>query len=305
MNDIHFEQTSYAGWDGCYRLSNGVVDLIISGDFGPRLLRFGFIGEQNEFAEVYDAARATPVDEFRLYGGHRFWHAPEQRGRTYYADNAPVNITFKDGILTAVGDVETTTGMQKTLQISLDPTGARVLVTHSLTNTGLWPVQVAPWALTCMAPGGTAILPLPKRGSHETHLLPSSNLVLWAYTDLSDPRWTFTPEALLLKADGVTTTPQKIGAPVSQEWLGYARDGHLFVKQFEHDASAAYPDGGCSGELFVINFMLEVESLGSLTTLAPNETVDHVESWSLLRDVPEPRTAADLTNIAPRIAELG
>jgi len=305
MTDVRFEQISYAGWDGCYRLSNGVVDLIISGGFGPRLLRFGFIGEQNEFAELYDVARATPADEFRLYGGHRFWHAPEARERTYYPDNIPVSISFVDGVLTAVADVESTTDMQKTLQISLDPTGARVLVTHSLTNTGLWPVQVAPWALTCMAPGGTAILPLPPRGSHETHLLPSSNLVLWAYTDLSDPRWTFTPEAVLLKADSVTTQPQKIGAPVSQEWLAYARDGHLFVKQFEHQSGATYPDGGCSGELFVINFMLEVESLGALVTLAPGETVDHVESWSLLRDVPEPHTATDIVDITRHIAALG
>ncbi len=305
MTDIRFEQTSYAGWDGCYRLSNGVVDLIISGGFGPRILRFGFIGEQNEFAEVYDAARATPADQFRLYGGHRFWHAPEQRGRTYYPDNTPVNITFADGILTAVADAETTTGMQKTLQISLDPTGARVLVTHSLTNIDLWPVQVAPWALSCMAVGGTAILPLPPRGSHETNLLPSSSLVLWAYTNLSDPCWTFTPEAVLLKADGVNPMPQKIGAPVSQEWLGYARGGNLFVKQFEHESGATYPDNGCSGELFVINYMLEVETLAPLATLAPGETADHVESWSLLRDVAEPHTAADIASITSRIAELG
>lgn len=301
MTTLTFEKISYGGWDGCYRLSNGIVDLVISGNFGPRILRYGFVGEQNELAEVYDAARNTPDDQFKLYGGHRFWHAPEQRGRTYYPDNTPVSITFDDGILTVISDVEISNGMQKTIQISLDPTSSKVLVTHSLTNTGTWAVHVAPWALTCMAVGGTAILPLPPRGSHESELLPSSSLVLWAYTDLSDPRWTFTTEGVLLKADGVNTSPQKIGAPVPSEWLAYARDGHLFVKQFEHQVGTNYPDNGCSGELFVINYMLEVESLAPLATLAPHETADHVESWTLLRDITEPQTAADIASIRAKI----
>lgn len=304
MSNIFFEQVSYQGWDGCYRLSNGVVDIIISGEFGPRVLFFGFTGEYNELAEVYDVARSLPDTEFKLYGGHRFWHAPEQRGRTYYPDNHPVSITFEDGVLTARAEVESTTGMQKTLQFSLHPTLPTVLVTHSLTNLGAWSVEVAPWALTCMAVGGTAILPLPPRGSHETDLLPSSSLVLWSYTNLSDPRWTFTTEGVLLNADGVSTTPQKIGAPVPSEWLAYARDGHMFVKQFEHRTGATYPDDGCSGELFVINYMLEVESLAPLAPLGPNETTDHVESWTLLRDIAEPRTAADIAAIRAIIEGL-
>ena len=59
----------------------------------------------------------------------------------------------------------------------------RVRVTHRLHNRGLWPVTLAPWALSAMAPGGTAILPLPPRGSHADNLLPVSHLVSWAYTD--------------------------------------------------------------------------------------------------------------------------
>jgi hypothetical protein len=305
MSNLIFEQVSYGGWDKCYRLSNGIIDLIISAAFGPRVLYFGFTGRQNELAEVYDTARSLPDDQFKLYGGHRFWHAPEQRGRTYYPDNAPVSITFENGILTAVADVEISTGMQKTIQISLSETGSQVLVTHSLTNLGAWPVDVSPWALTCMAVGGTAILPFPPRGSHETELLPSSSLVLWAYTDLNDPRWTFTTEGVLLRADGVNPKPQKIGAPVPSEWLAYARNGTLFVKQFEHQTGVIYPDNGCSGELFVINYMLEVESLAPLVTLAPNETIDHVETWSLLRDIPEPRTADDIAHLRTIIAALG
>ncbi len=305
MSSLTFERVGYGGWQNCWRLSNGQVDLILSGEFGPRVLRFGFVGQHNELAELYDASRAVPSDQFRLYGGHRFWAAPESTTATYYPDNQPIEVNFADDLLTAAAPIEHTTGLQKTLQFSLSPSAPRVLVTHSLTNHSVWPIQVSPWALTCMAPGGTAILPLPPRGSHEGNLLPTGHLMMWAYTDFSDPRWTFTPEYVLLKGDPTAQTPQKIGAPNIREWLAYARGGHLFVKQYEHIEGAAYPDGGCSSELFTIHFMLEVETLGPLVTLSPGETIDHVETWSLLRDVPEPRTMADITaHILPRLTGL-
>ena len=40
--------------------------------------------------------------------------------------------------------------------------------------------------------------------------------------------------------------------------------------------------------------MLEVESLGPLTTLAPGAMTEHIEHWRLFADVPVPRTDADV-----------
>ena len=46
--------TEYRGWPNCYRLSNGLIDLIVTTDVGPRVIRFGFVGEENEFKEYDD-----------------------------------------------------------------------------------------------------------------------------------------------------------------------------------------------------------------------------------------------------------
>src|SRR5688500_11349363 len=105
------EKIDYKGWPNCYRLSNGVVDLVITTDVGPRVIRFGFLGEDNEFKEYAEMSGKTGGDEWRIYGGHRLWHAPEAAPRTYFPDNAPVQIEEHAGFVRLIQSVETTTGI--------------------------------------------------------------------------------------------------------------------------------------------------------------------------------------------------
>ena len=85
------EKVEYKGWSNCVRLSNDLVDLIATTDVGPRIIRFGFVGGENEFKEYEDMMGQTGGDEWRTYGGHRLWHAPEVQPRTYFPDNAPIS----------------------------------------------------------------------------------------------------------------------------------------------------------------------------------------------------------------------
>ena len=156
-------KVSYGGWPDCCRLNNGVVDLVVTLDVGPRIIRFGFVGEPNEFKEFESMLGKTGGDEWRSYGGHRLWHAPESMPRTYHGDNWPVHLEPHDGWIRVIQPVEPTTGIQKEMDIHLDGEAAHVQVTHRLCNTNCWTVELAPWALSVMAPGGTAALPLPPR----------------------------------------------------------------------------------------------------------------------------------------------
>ncbi len=302
---IQIETIAFGGWPNCRRLSDGVVEAIVTTDVGPRIVRFGFVGGPNEFREYPELQGLTGGDQFRMYGGHRFWHAPEDLARTYQPDNAPVAVEPLPNGLRFVQPVETATGLQKEIDLRLWPGAGRVQITHRLRNHGLWTVQLAPWALSVMAMGGTAILPLPPRGSHAENLLPASHLVLWAYTDMTDPRWTWGHKYILLRQDPQATTLQKVGASVPTGWTAYARDGHLFVKRFTYVPGAPYPDMGCSVETFTDPTMLELETLGPLVALAPQATVEHVENWHLFDNVPMPRSDADVeAQVLPKITEL-
>jgi hypothetical protein len=286
-------KVAYQGWSNCYRLSNELVEVTLTTDVGPRLMRFGFIGE-NELAEFPGDLGKTGGNEFRLYGGHRLWHAPESRERTYCPDNFPLTLEQEAESVRVIQPTETTTGIQKELEISLSPDEAHLRILHRLRNHNLWTVELSVWALTAMAPGGTAIIPLPPRGKHPEDLLPSSTLTVWPYTDLSDPRLTWGRKYVLLHQDPNRPSPLKIGASVPDGWAAYARNERLFVKTFQHISGATYPDFGCSLEAFADGEMLELETLGPMTRVEPGGMAEHTESWFLWRGVPTPRGDDDI-----------
>ena len=288
------EKIDYHGWPNCYRFSNPLVDLIVTTDVGPRIIRFGFVGEVNEFYENPATLGKVGGSEWCNYGGHRLWHAPEAIPRTYFPDNSPVKLEEHTGFIRLIQPVESTTGIQKEMDITLQPDAAWVQVTHRLCNNSPWMVELAAWGLSVMAPGGIAIIPLPPRGAHQDHLQPVNTLTLWAYTDMTDPRWTWGQRYILLRQDTHRTEPQKTGMMNLDGWVAYARGGHLFVKTFTYLPGKTYPDFGCSIEVFTNQAMLEVESLGPLTRLEPGESVEHVEHWYLFRDIPQPTSEAEV-----------
>jgi len=291
---MQIERVQYRGWPNCYRLANNRVDLILTADVGPRIIRFGFVGQVNEFKEFESEVGKTGGDEWRSYGGHRLWHAPEAMPRSYAPDNSPLQVNELKGGLHVIQPVEALTGIQKEMEIYLDEQGSHVSVVHRLRNTGLWGVELAVWCLSVMDTGGTAILPLPPRGPHPENLLPKSSLVLWAYTDLSDPRLVWGRQYVLLRQDPDNSTPQKIGASVPDGWVAYARDGHLFVKKFDFEADAIYPDMGCSFESWTNHEFIELETLSPLAWLDPGDQIDYQEDWYLFENVPVPGNDEDV-----------
>ena len=299
------EKIDYQGWPNSYCLTNDIVELVVTTDVGPRLIHFSFKGEDNEFLTISDMMGTSGGSEWRLYGGHRFWHAPEHPVRTYCPDNNPVAFEDHDDFVRLAQETEASTGIQKEIDIQLDAHEARVRVTHRLINHNMWPVELAPWALSVMAPGGIGIVPLPPRRTHAESLLPANTLSMWAYTDMSDPRWTWGRKVVMLRQDPDLAEPQKIGVMSLDGWVAYARRGNLFVKSFEPVPGGNYPDLNSTVEMFTNGMMLEIETLGPLVQLAPGTAVSHSETWYLFGDVPMPHTEADvIANIWPKIESI-
>jgi hypothetical protein len=67
--------------------------------------------------------------------------------------------------------------------------------------------------------------------------------------------------------------------------LAYLLGSELFVKRSQADPGAHYPDFHCSCEIFTNGDFLELETLGPLVDLAPGASVEHVERWSLRRNI--------------------
>jgi hypothetical protein len=293
---------AYRGWPNCIRLANSRVELIATTDVGPRIVHLGLPGGDNIFGLMPDEAGKTGGDEWRIYGGHRLWHSPEARPRTYIPDNGPVTAELDGSTLRLLPPLEAETGIQKRLEITLMGDEPYVLVHHVLENRGLWPVELAPWALSVMGLGGVAILP---QGAQPTagNLLPNRLLALWPYSDLQDPRITWGRRYLLLRQDPQRTPPFKVGLNATEGWAAYYRANQLFVKRFAYMPGLSYPDFGCSLEAYTCDRFLELETLGPLTRLEPGEAVEHSEHWFLYDEVGPITTEDEADAIARPLAE--
>ncbi len=275
----------YKGWSQTARFTNGTIDLIATTEVGPRIIRFGFVDGPNEFVEYPDQLGKVGGDVYRSYGGHRLWVAPETAGWTNHPDNQPVSVTEVGDTLVLTASVEAGTRIQKQVRVSFLPDSTGVRIEHVITNAGSRPLRLAPWALSVMAAGGTAIIPHESHIPHPEKVLPARPMALWHYTDMTDSRWTWGRRLILLRQTSGAKGPQKVGAWISAGWAAYHNDNRLFVKRFPCDPSATYPDFGVNAELFTNHRMLEVESLGGLVTLEPSGSTSHTEHWYVYRSV--------------------
>jgi hypothetical protein len=283
--DVKVEKMEYKGWRNCYRVSNGEVELVVTGDVGPRVMRFGFVGGQNLFKEFADQLGGTREEKHQLRGGDRVWKAPEDPVATWAPDNVPVEITITANGLIARAPVEPLTSLQKEIEVRMAASGTEVTVLHRITNRSLFTLEYSVWALTMMAPGGIAISGFPPRGRHPANLEATNPLVMWAYTNLSDKRWVFTKKYLALKQDPANAEAQKLGMFNANTWGAYFLNAEAFIKSAQASSGEPYPDFGCSFETFTNNEFLELETLGPLTRLPPGKTAEQVEQWSLHRGV--------------------
>jgi len=282
---VKIEKTQYRGWPNCYRISNGDVDLIVTTDVGPRIIRYGFSGGPNLFKEFDEQIGKSGEATWQARGGHRIWIAPEDPVLSYALDNSPISAVVKGDVIELTGKVEKETGLEKRMIVKLAPSGSDVEVVHRITNKAGKAREFAPWTLTMMAQGGTAIVAFPPRGTHPHDLLPTNPLVMWAFTDFTDKRWQFTKKYLLLRQDPKNANPQKTGL-FNRDTVGaYLVGASLFIKTATAQDARKQPDFGCSFETFTNEQFLELETLGVLGNVRPGASVEHTEHWSLHRNV--------------------
>lgn len=282
------EKIKFLDFQNCIRLSNGEIEIVVTTDFGPRIVAYNFVGGENVLGIHADAKVETALGVWKPYGGHRLWIAPENMPNSYAPDNQAVEYFYDEqkNSIRLVQAVETVTRTRKELVIMLDEKGSGACVRHKITNLDDREIEIAAWALTIMRGGGEVLIPnepfAPYSG--ET-LLPVRNLTVWSYTDLSDSRWKFDREFIRLKVDGQKEQPQKIGVLNKSGWVKYQLEDVSFTKKFEYFENAVYPDMNSNTEIYCAGDFIEIETLSPVKKLAANSTVEHQEYWELDKNI--------------------
>jgi hypothetical protein len=235
----------------------------------------------NMLADLRNAAPvSTPYGDFHFLGGHRLWHAPEAMPRSYIPDDGEITIIdLLDGVILE-GRTEPGTVIRKQIEIRLAVDKPCATLTHTLINDGLWPVELAPWAITQFRLGGRVILPMPVGNTDPAGLLHNRQISLWPYTRINDPRLSLDDSFVLFKADGVLP-PFKMGYFNSLGWIAYWVNGVLFRKSFDVHLGSSHPDNNCNAEMYCNDHFVELESLGPLKTMNPGASLIHIETWDI------------------------
>ena len=131
---VRIDRIEYQGWPNCYRVSNGLVEAVVTGDVGPRVIRYGFTGGQNLFKEFAGQMGKSGEPGWLPRGGHRIWVAPEDPVNTYAPDNVAVEIRCCEGGVDAVAPPEYLTGLVKEISLRMAPEGTAVEVRHRIRN---------------------------------------------------------------------------------------------------------------------------------------------------------------------------
>jgi hypothetical protein len=160
---IKIEKINFKGYANSWQVSNGEIELVITGDIGPRVMRFGFPGGQNFFKEFTDQMGRTGEATWQARGGHRVWIAPEDIVKSYAPDNERVDIDIQGNILVATAPVEAITGIEKRITIRMAAAGSGVEVIHELRNAGSEPYSWPSGRSPCWHRAARAFTAFPPR----------------------------------------------------------------------------------------------------------------------------------------------
>ena len=276
----------YKNFGRCLEIANGIVKLLVTIDVGPRVINYSFVDGENVMFEDVDRVFSATGPEFDrfgggtwyIYGGHRLWTSPEGRPKSYYPDNEPVPYEIIENGAIFSPNEQKWNQYKYEIKITLDPDSSKVELCHKVINCAAWDVELSPWTLTVLAPGGYEIVAQPTKN---TGLLGNRLLALWPYTKMTDKRVTWGDRYIGLEQDVNNKDSFKLGLNSEHGFAMYFNHGDMFLKQFKPVENGNYPDGGMSFETFTNRLFLEMESLGETKKIAPGDFSEHYESWSL------------------------
>ena len=97
---------------------------MVTGDVGPRVMRYGFAGGQNFFKEFADQMGKTGEAAWQPRGGHRVWIAPEDIVRAMRRTTLPSRSRCRATRSSCTGPVEALTGIEKKITVKMAAAGS-------------------------------------------------------------------------------------------------------------------------------------------------------------------------------------
>lgn len=290
---LKIEHTAYQGWQDAYRLQLGDVEMIVLAEVGPRIisLRVGD-GPNLLYVDPATLGKGQGDRDWHIYGGHRIWVSPESED-AYAPDNARCTAQVQGGTLTLTTPVDPDTRLRKRLSISAQ--GNRFVVENAALNASEFLNQGAVWCLTCVVPQGAISFPWGSGGNWDVKRIQWWNRWANHRSDVRSRQYQPGPDLFVIRPTG---EEGKVGTHSPEGWLAYCRPDATFIKSFQPNMQADYPDGGCSVEVYTCAHFVEMETLSPQSIIYPGQEIVQREFWTVTSQVVDPEDGSALRALA-------
>lgn len=283
---MKIEEIEQENFGRCVRITNGIIDCVVTVEFGPRIIRFGFLNDENIFYSDADRKYVFREEDiplaggknsaFYLYGGHRLELC--RKPRKVFPDNSPVVYAVMNDSVSFTPPRPKQSEFQSSFEVMMGKTASDIMVVHTAKNCSKETAVLGLRPSTMMRAGGMTVIPQNRQGQHG---LPCRTVTFWPDTDITDRRIFYSNRFLAVRQEPGNETPLRLGTNNLPGWIAYAGKGFTLFKRFVANSQAAYPDYGSSCEVRLTGDFSEISTLSPLFEVEPEETVKHVENLSL------------------------
>lgn len=279
---VSVEQITYRGWRGSYRLTVGTYSLVVVPQIGGRIMEYSLGGRNVMWENRAEYGKLYSIEKvWRNFGGYKTWNSPEDRWGwppDPILDAGPATIEIKqaDGLptLRIIGAPSLESGIVFTKDVTLSPDG-RVRLVQRMHNISGAVQTYGVWDVTQVRTPCFVAFPVRKESKFPNGFKPmmkdSGKSKQWASEDG------------LCIVDCRNTETGQIGADSPGPWMVWFKDNLAYVKLFgDVKDFSAYPDDGCSIELFTSKpelGYLEMEIMGPVVSLQPGGETSLPEDW--------------------------
>ena len=281
--EVKVSRVDYHGWKQCYRMENGIIDMVVVPQVG-HIMRFGYIGGPNMLWENPDLLGKTLTSlglsgnrkDWVNFGGDKLWPAPQERWNwppdpELDPGEHTVTITDKLGVY-MFGEPSKKSGVLFRRLITMSPDSAEVTIVNTMFNSSNENQKWSVWEIAQTDNPDTAIAPKSLTGE-------PYNIMT---TEKINPRTVVVVSGqVIVKRD--TKLSGKIGTTNPLGWLKCTKAGTTFEMKLENQ-KGTYPDKDCRQQIYwnpdPLKYV-ELELLGPIKSFGSSAAISTTVHWSL------------------------
>lgn len=281
---IEIKQLTLENYGKCVSINNNTVKIIVSVDFGPKIIFWGYLNGENMLFIPYDISehkedinQNIPSDIFFKRYGHELMLEYENGKLAFLSSGTTVYSIFSEGISFSCSNPKL--GLAVNLEIIIQDNTDNIMVIHGIENINQKAQSFSICSSTCVTNDGILLVP---QNTENMENFPNRVLSLWQKSNINDSRLYIANEYIRFKNTVNDELPiLKLGLNNKNAWATYAKHGNIFLKHYLHNKKSKYLNFDSS---FIIDYRKESLSLKVLSPIykvQKNEVAKMVEYWSI------------------------